>query len=244
MKTFFTIMAFSLLLVACNSNNTSEGKETAPREVKQYTIDQFYKSSEVFGGDISDDDKKMLVTSNENGIYNAYEIDIASAQKRALTNSSKESIFANNYVPGTTNIIYSSDKGGNEISHLYLLKASGEVKDLTRNAKEKANFRGWSRDNKYLYYSSNKRDSRYFDLYKMDTVKWGPEMIYKNDKGFDVGAISKNERYENSLYFFCFFCFTWGAILLSVFEQTLFNKVQRSVRGIWDTANQQDMEQN
>jgi len=124
MKTFFTIIAFSLLLVACNSNNTSEGKETAPREVKQYTIDQFYKSSEVFGGDISDDDKKMLVTSNENGIYNAYEIDIASAQKRALTNSSKESMFANNYVPGTTNIIYSSDKGGNEISHLYLLKAS------------------------------------------------------------------------------------------------------------------------
>jgi dipeptidyl aminopeptidase/acylaminoacyl peptidase len=195
MKTFFTIIAFSLLLLACNSNNTSERKETAPHEVKQYTIDQFYKSSEVFGGDISDDDKKMLITSNENGIYNAYEIDIASRQKRALTNSSKESIFANNYVPGTTNIIYSSDKGGNEISHLYLLKASGEVKDLTPNAKEKANFWGWSRDNKYLYYSSNKRDSKYFDLYKMDTVKWVPEMIYKNDKGFDVGAISKNGRY-------------------------------------------------
>jgi dipeptidyl aminopeptidase/acylaminoacyl peptidase len=195
MKTFFTIIAFSLLLLACNSNNKSERKETAPHEVKQYTIDQFYKSSEVFGGDISDDDKKMLITSNENGIYNAYEIDIASRQKRALTNSSKESIFANNYVPGTTNIIYSSDKGGNEISHLYLLKASGEVKDLTPNAKEKANFWGWSRDNKYLYYSSNKRDSKYFDLYKMDTVKWVPEMIYKNDKGFDVGAISKNGRY-------------------------------------------------
>ena len=79
MKTFFTIIAFSLLLPACNSNNTSQGKETAPREVKQYTIDQFYKSSEVFGGDISDDDKKMLVTSNENGIYNAYEINIANA---------------------------------------------------------------------------------------------------------------------------------------------------------------------
>jgi dipeptidyl aminopeptidase/acylaminoacyl peptidase len=195
MKTFFAIVSFFLVLAACNNNNTTEEKETASHDVKQYSIDQFYKSSEVFGGDISDDDKKMLVTSNENGIYNAYEIDIVTGQKKALTNSTKETMFASSYVPGTTNIIYSSDKGGNEISHLYLLKTNGEVKDLTPNAKEKANFQNWSRDNKYLYYSSNKRDPRYFDLYKMDTVKWQPTMIYKNDKGLDVGAISDNERY-------------------------------------------------
>jgi len=195
MKFFVTIAISSFLLTACNSNNSSEKKEQTAGNVKQYSIEQFYKSSDVFGGDISDDDKKMLVTSNGNGIYNAYEIDITSGEKRALTNSSKESIFSNSYVPGTPNIIYSSDKGGNEISHLYLLKTRGDAKDLTPDPKEKANSWGWSRDNKYLYYLSNKRDPRYFDLYKMDTAKWVAAILYKNVQGFDVRALSDNERY-------------------------------------------------
>ena len=193
MRTFLGLLSFSVLVAACN--NTASEREETPKEVKQYTIEQFYKSSEVFGGDISGDDKKMLVTTNESGIYNIYEIDIASGQKQAITNSDKESIFANSYVPGTTNIIYNSDKGGNEISHLYLRKTSGEIKDLTPGKEEKAQFWGWSKDDKYLYYLSNKRDPRFFDLYKMDTANWSSQMIYKNDKGFDVSAISPNERY-------------------------------------------------
>ena len=112
MKTYISIIIFALLLSACNSNNTNnnysaEKKEEAPRNVKQYTINQFYKSSEVWGGNISDDDKKMLVTSNQSGIYNAYAIDIAGGAQQALTKSTKESIFAASFVPGTTNIIYS-----------------------------------------------------------------------------------------------------------------------------------------
>src|SRR4051794_6964667 len=104
MKTIILFACLTILLTACN-RNTSEKKEEALRDVKQYTIDQFYKSSEVFGGDISADDKKLLVTSNESGIYNAYEIDLVSDQKKALTSSKEESIFADSYVPGTTNII-------------------------------------------------------------------------------------------------------------------------------------------
>jgi dipeptidyl aminopeptidase/acylaminoacyl peptidase len=195
MRTLLLSISFLVWLSACNNNNTAGENEEAPKEVKQYTIEQFYKSSEVFGGDISSDDKKMLVTSNENGIYNVYEIDIASGQKQAITKSDKESMFANSYVPGTTNIIYNSDKGGNEISHLYLRTTSGDVKDLTPGKEEKTQFWGWSRDDKFLYYQSNKRDARFFDLYKMDTAKWTSQMIYKNDKGFDVSAISPNERY-------------------------------------------------
>jgi len=193
MRILLSSISILILLSACN--NTAGEKEEAPKEVKQYTIEQFYKSSEVFGGDISSDNKKMLVTSNESGIYNIYEIDIASGQKQAITNSAKESMFANGYVPGTTNIIYNSDQGGNEISHLYLRTTSGDVKDLTPGKEEKTQFWGWSKDDKFLYYISNKRDPRFFDLYKMDTAKWMSQLMYKNEKGFDVSAISSNERY-------------------------------------------------
>ena len=46
-----------------------------------------------------------------------------------------------------------------------------------------------------MYYTSNKRDPKYFDLYKMDTATWATNMIYKNDSGYDVSNISFNERY-------------------------------------------------
>ena len=191
MKRFLPLLP-AVFLFSCANSDT---KEQAPREVKQYTIEQFYKSTQVGGGAISSDDTKLLVSSNESGIYNAYEIDIASGQKKALTNSTKESMFANDYVPGSANFIYNADKGGNENDHLFLQKADGTVKELTTGEKEKASFWGWSRDNKFLYYTSNKRDPRFFDLYKMDTSAWTPIIVYKNESGFDVGAISDNEQY-------------------------------------------------
>ncbi len=104
-------------------------------------------------------------------------------------------MFGVDYIPGGNDIIYTSDKGGDENDHLFLRREDGSEKDLTPGAKEKAQFYGWARDNKSFYYSSNKRDPKYFDLYRMDTTGWKGKMIYKNDKGFDVGAISDNERY-------------------------------------------------
>ncbi len=191
----FLLPVCLLALAACNNAENKSAKTEPAKEVKQYTIEQFYKSTNVGGGFFSPDENKLLINSNESGIYNAYEIDIASGTKKALTNSTKESTFANDYVPGSNQIIYSADKGGNENDHLFLLKPDGSSKDLTPGAKEKASFFAWSRDKKYMYYTSNKRDPRYFDLYKMDTGSWTPRMIYKNDNGYDVGAISDNERY-------------------------------------------------
>lgn len=194
MKKYLFLITVTGSLVACNNEQANE-KEPEARQVAQYSIEQFYKSTNVGGGAISSDDKKLLISSNESGIYNAYEIDIASGQKKALTHSTKESVFGNDYVPGTTHFIYSSDKGGNENDHLFLQTGDSTVKDLTPGAKEKAGFYGWSRDNRSFYYNSNKRDPRYFDLYRMDTTGWKSTMIYKNDNGFDVGAMSDNERY-------------------------------------------------
>src|SRR5688500_13798127 len=107
-KIFFFVI-FSLLIISCKDQ--VESTASAPRQPKQYSIEQFNKSSQIGGGAFASDDKYMLVSSNESGIFNAYEIDIATGDKKALTASTKESIFANDYVPGTRNIIYSSDKG-------------------------------------------------------------------------------------------------------------------------------------
>lgn len=180
------IIFLTVLFVSCTQEQ---------RPPKQYSIEDFYKNTRFFGGSFSPDETRLLLSSDESGIFNVYEITIADGSKKQITHSDTESIFAVDYVPGTNDIIYSADKGGNEISHLYMLTEDGTVTDLTPGEKEKATFAGWSDDKEQMFYISNKRDPRYFDLYKMKIGEWEPEMIYRNENGLDIGGISHNENW-------------------------------------------------
>jgi len=116
----------------------------------------------------SPDESKLLISSNETGVYNVFEINIADGSKRQITNSTTESCFAVEYVYGTSQVLYSADKGGNENSHLYLLNEDGTSTDLTPGDAVKASYSGWSDDKLTMYFTSNKRDPRFFDIYRMN----------------------------------------------------------------------------
>jgi protease II len=181
------LSAFALILVAFISYS-----QTA---VKQYTIEQFYKTIAFGGGNFNKAENKLLVHDNSSGIFNVYEIDLATKEKKQLTNSVKESYFAIGYIPGSNDFMYSADKGGNENSHIYLQKADGAVTDLTPGAKEKAGFFSWNQPKTAFYYTSNTRDARFFDLYKMSPGDWKPSLVYQNEKGLDVASISPDENW-------------------------------------------------
>lgn len=162
---------------------------------KKYSIEQFYENTRVGGGRFSNDETKLLISSDESGIFNLYEIDIADGTKKAITNSQEESFFAVDYVPGSGDILYSADKGGNEINHIYLLKPDGSSTDLTPGEKEKVSFAGWSGDDGYMYYTSNKRDPQFFDLYRMKVGTWEPEILYENKEGYGIADISESGNF-------------------------------------------------
>ena len=161
----------------------------------KYSIEQFSQSNRVGGGSFSDDETKLLVSSDESGIFNVYEIDIASGEKKQKTFSDKESFFAIDYLPGANQILYSADKGGNELSHIYLMKGDGITTDLTPGENEKASFAGWSKDKKSMYFTSNKRNPQFFDFYKLNIESWESEMLYQNDNGINISDMSEDETW-------------------------------------------------
>ncbi len=201
-------MKHSLLLIFALIISSCQAPE--PKVVKKYSIEQFYKNTRIGGGAFSDDEAKLLVSSDDSGIFNVYEINIADGTRKQITKSLEDAYFAIDYVPGTDELLYSADKGGNEISHIYHLSSDGTVQDLTDGENEKANFFGWSEDKKSFYYTSNKRDEKYFDLYKMNTESWTSEMLYENKDGINISDISDDEQWfistetittsENKLY--------------------------------------------
>jgi len=184
MRTLLIISLF-MGIIAC--------KKTEEYVPQTYSIEQFYKNTRIGGGAFSHDDQKLLISSDESGIFNVYEISITDGSKKQITYSDQESYFAVDYVPGTSQVLYSADKGGNEINHIYLHQDDGSAIDLTPAENEKAEFGGWSDDKKFMYYISNKRDPQFFDLYKMDVSNWNAEMIYQNDEGMDISGISHDE---------------------------------------------------
>ena len=191
----FTIYPSLLILCVMLPSCNPKQQEPARSNVPQYTIEQFYKNKQISGGAFSPDETRLLVSSNESGIYNLYEITIADSQERQVTKSTVESFFAIDYVPGTKQMLYTADKGGNEIDHIYLLNEEGSVKDLTPDPKEKAQFAGWTLDKKAFFYVSNKRDPKFFDLYKMTVGPWKATMVYRNDKGYDVSDIAWDQKH-------------------------------------------------
>ena len=198
------IIAFSLLFMSCQQN--------IDPDIKVYGIEDFFDNVSISGGYFSSDEEKIIFSSNQSGIYNVYEANIQTGKINQLTASNKESFFVRAYVPNSNDFIYSSDNGGNEINHLFLKKENDTVVDLTPSENEKSVFYKWSNDNQFLYYLSNKRDSRYFDLYKMKIGQWIPEIVYKNEDNFSLSDISNNEKYlllsrsittsENKFYLF------------------------------------------
>lgn len=185
------LVIFFLFLFACKPGNEQE----KVREVKSYTIAQFMNTEGIGGSSFSADEKQILYHSNKTGIYNACAIPVGGGEATALTDSKKESVFILSYFPKDNRILYQSDKGGNEITHIYLREEDGKTRDLTPDSTAKTNFYGWSYDRKSFFYGSNKRNGRAFDLYEMDIEKFNAQMIYENTQALEFGGISNDKKW-------------------------------------------------
>jgi len=166
-----------------------------PIEVNRYTIEQFYDNLSIGGGSFSADESRLLVSSNQSGIYNVYALNVDGSGEQQLTFSEEESFFAESYFPEDDRFLYSADKGGDENNHLYMQEPDGTVSDLTPWEGATSQFGGWTRDFKYLYLISNKRDPRFFDVYKMDLENFEPFMIYENTENLTPAGFSNTGRF-------------------------------------------------
>jgi dipeptidyl aminopeptidase/acylaminoacyl peptidase len=178
------IVLVALLIPAC-------GK----REVRQYTIDQFLNTVSIFGGSFSFDETKILFTSNKTGIYNAYTVPVTGGEASQVTSSTGNTVIAVSFFPEDDRILYLSDDGGNEIYHIFMRSLDRKERDLTPYEGARSTFHSWSRDGKSFFYSSNKRDARYMDLYEMGILNFEPVLVYENDEGYSISAVSNDKRY-------------------------------------------------
>jgi len=188
-------------LTACATTSTATSPPapaatTRPGPSKQYTIEQFMGTTRFTGASFSPDEKNILFSSNQSGIFNAYSMPVAGGEHRALTQSTTDSTFAISYFPNDERILFTRDQGGNENNHLYVRGLDGQEKDLTPGDKLRAQFVSWKRDDYSAFYvMTNERDPRFFDLYKYDAKTYARTLLFQNPGGFEVRGISRDEKW-------------------------------------------------
>ncbi len=163
--------------------------QSAKRPGKQYSIEQFMNTVSVAGASFSPDESRILFSSNKTGIWNAYTIPAGGGDWTPVTASTTDSTFAVAFFPTDDRILFTRDQAGNELNHLYVRTPDGQEKDLTPGEKLKASFAGFAPDGSAFYVQSNKRDPRFFDLYRYDAKTYESSLFYQND-GYVPGPIS------------------------------------------------------
>jgi dipeptidyl aminopeptidase/acylaminoacyl peptidase len=165
----------------------------------RYTARQFYETTSFnmaspSGIAFSRDGTNLLISSDRSGVFNAYALPLAGGAPAPLTSSAANAAFGASYFPGDDRILYASDQGGNELTHIYVRAPDGSVRDLTPGERVKANFHGFSGDGRTLFISTNERNPQAFDLYAYDAASYERRRIFENP-GFILGDVSRDGKW-------------------------------------------------
>lgn len=171
------------------------GQQAAPGAVPRYPIEDFFHTTAYAGASFSADGTRLLVSSNQTGVWNIYEISVAGGEPKALSSSTTDAVRGIGFFPADDRVLFGRDQGGNELTHIYVRERDGTTKDLTPGEGHRAQFAGWARDGRSFFVQANERDRRFFDVYEYAVDGYARTMLYRNDQGFVPLAVSPDRRY-------------------------------------------------
>ena len=201
----------SLALAGCamNQASTASAAPPAPHDAApaaapapapvRYSAKQFFDTTSYAmaapaGIGFSPDGQSLLVSSDQSGVFNAYRLAVGDGSKAPITSSTDNATFGQSFFPNDERVLFTADKGGNELNHVYVRAPDGTVRDLTPGEKVKADFLGFSADGETFWVTTNERNPEMFDVYAYDTDDYERRLIFRNE-GFAVGDISRDGRY-------------------------------------------------
>ncbi|HEY0558331.1 MAG TPA: S9 family peptidase [Thermoanaerobaculia bacterium] len=177
-----------------------------PFQVRQYTFEQLFATRSYVGlphpaeprgnypDSFSPDGRKILVSSDRTGVFNAFAIPIDGGEPVQLTDSKTNAIQIIGYFPRDERFLYTSDQGGDEQDHIYVRSPDGQVRDLTPGEKLKAEFLGWAPDGRSFFFATNERDPNVFDVFEMALDGYERKLLFTNEGNWVPEGVSPDRR--------------------------------------------------
>src|SRR5256712_7057034 len=109
-----------LLALASAIPSAAAAQRSGPaRPVPRNTIEQFMNTTSMVGASFSPDERAILVTSNQSGVFNAYGIPAGGGKPQARTHSTTDGIFTLVYLPTDRPVLYLQGTGANDNNNFY-----------------------------------------------------------------------------------------------------------------------------
>jgi dipeptidyl aminopeptidase/acylaminoacyl peptidase len=184
------------IAAAGSAPGAADGAASAPaRSPRTYAIEQFMNTTSVTGASFSADESRILFSSNVTGVFNVYTVPVAGGTPTPVRPPGNDTTFAVSYFRGDDRILFTRDQGGNELNHLYVHETDGRERDLTPGDRVKAAFQEWTPAGDAFYVTTNERDPKFFDLYRYDAKTYERRVVFKDEVGYQLGAISPDGRW-------------------------------------------------
>ena len=194
------LLAAAIAVTAC-SKDASEADPSGQDagDVQRYSAVEFFETTSYSmvgpsGHAFSPDGESLLISSDESGVFNVYELPLDGSDPVMLTNSVENAMFAESWFPDDKRFLFTYDELGDELNHVIVRNLDGSVQDLTPGENLKAAFLGWSDDGGSFFLLSTERDPQVFDVYRYSVEDFERELIFENP-GFQVSDISGDGRW-------------------------------------------------
>lgn len=196
------VLAAFLLVTQLTGCGSDSNKTTASQNggaVPTFSAREFFETTSFgmvnsSGIAFSPDGKSLLISSDQSGVFNAWELPLDGSDATPLTQSDDNAIFAVSWFPEDRRMLYTFDGGGNELNHVAVRLPDGSSKDLTPGTELKAGFLRWSGDGEHFFLLSTDRNGRDFDIYRYATENYERELYFENP-GMVIAGLSGDGRW-------------------------------------------------
>ena len=165
-----------------------------------YPFERYLNVRMAYGASFSPDGRQLSFLTDITGVAEVWSVPVdmrlsSSAWPTQITFRGDRAMSAA-FAPKSNRLLITGDVGGNERTQLYLVSADGATFDaLTTQPEVMYLFGGWSPDNLYVSYSSNERDSRYFDVYERNIETGDVKLLFQHDGSNYAGEYSPDGQY-------------------------------------------------
>lgn len=157
---------------------------------QNYSIERYLNIRSAGSPAFSPDGQKIAFLTNITGTSQIWFVDANGGYPEQIT-AYEDNISFVEWLPDNKGLIFGKAVGGNENTQFFWLSDDGaNAKQLTDDGKTRHNFGRISKDGTQIFYTSNKRDKNWFDVYQMNLADGKEEMILQSDASNSVAAIS------------------------------------------------------
>jgi len=160
-----------------------------PVTAGKYSIEQYLSIKSASSPSFSPDGREIAYLTNVTGTSQIWIVDISSGRTRQVTNFEDNVSFVRWLPDGR--LLFGKARGGDENTQFFLISSKGgNARQLTGDSSVRNNFGAVSRDGKFVFFASNKRNRNYFDIYRMDVDSGEEKILLKDDGNNSVAAVN------------------------------------------------------